>query len=154
MKESLKRAAIGLGGVATFVAFGIFLEEQAGVSFWTTYRIACAAVPLWFFAKIAQDYAGERWPRRALLVAATFNIALLVSPFSQTPATKGDLLFFGLPDAIIFMIARVITYKATDLHGRAVRQQLIAGVVLALAVCAILFATLLIPDAQPHCVRC
>jgi len=55
-----------------------------------------------------------------------------------------------LPDAVIFMAARTWTYPVTDVHQRAVRQQLIIGLILAIAVCAIFMSILLIPPHTPH----
>jgi hypothetical protein len=97
--------------------------------------------------KIGSDYAGQKWPKIALAVAAIFNFAMFFSPLAKLPASKGDIMFFAVPDVVIFLAARTFTYPVTDVHTRAVRQQLIVGLILALAFCAIILAILLAPNA-------
>ena len=146
-KARLLRGCLFLLGIVAIIALSIVLESKAGIPFKTTYRVACAIGCLIFLANIGSDYPGERWPRIALLVALLFNIALFFSPFARLPESKGDLLFFAAPDAAIMLVARIATYRVTDVHQRAVRQQMILGLFVALVLCAILGALMFDP---PH----
>jgi hypothetical protein len=117
-----------------------------GIPFAVTFRVACAGACLFLIARIGSEYPGERWPRIALLIALLVNLGLFFSPLAHLPASKGDILFFGGPDAAILLAARTVTYPVVDAHQRAVRQQLIVGLVLALAFCAIILSIMLIPS--------
>ena len=150
MKSRLGNALISLLGIAVFLTIAITLENQIGIPFALTFRIACASACLILMYKIRGDYPGQKWPLIALAVAFLFNFAIFFSPLAKLPVSKGDILFFGLPDVVIFMAARAWTYPVTDVHQRAVRQQLIVGLVLAIAVCAIFMSILLIP---PHAIH-
>jgi hypothetical protein len=81
----------------------------------------------------------------ALLAALLFNIALFFSPLAGIPASKGDLMFFAVPDAAIVLAARTVAYPATNDHQQAVRQQLTMGLILALAFSAIILSIMFIP---------
>ncbi len=126
------------------------LESKFEIPFKTTYRIACMVGCLIFIAKIGSDYPGERWPWIAFLVALLFNVGLFFSPLAHQPASKGDVLFFGAPDAAIMLAARTFSYPVADEHQRAVRQQMILGLVLALVFCAIILAMMFIPPRAAH----
>ena len=126
-------------GIAAFVIIGITLEDEAGISFATTYRIACGGACLFFIWQLGLDYPGERWPRIALMVAFLVNVSMFFTPVFDRPASRGEIIMFALPDAIICLAARIFSYSVTDEHQRAVRQQLVLGLVLAVAFCAVLF---------------
>lgn len=135
-------------GIALFVTFSIALENETGFPFDTTYRIACAGICLGLMAKIAWSYLEERWLWITLSVAVAINIALFFTPLADGPASRGEIMVFALPDITIFLAARAISYPVTNDHQRAVRQQLVAGVILAIAFCAIILSIGLIP-ARP-----
>ena len=149
-KSRLLRVFLALLGIIAFAASAITLETEVGIPFKTTYRIACAIACLIFVAKIGSDYRGQQWPRIAFVLALLLNVGILFSPLAHLPASKGDLLFFGAPDAAIMLAARAVTYPATDVHQRAVRQQLIFGLVLAVAFCAIILSIMFIPSGNPR----
>ncbi|MBV9842389.1 MAG: hypothetical protein JOY99_12815 [Sphingomonadaceae bacterium] len=144
------RLALAIFGIAAFLAFSITLENEVGIPFKTTFRIACAITCLIFVAKVGSEYQGERWPQTALLIAALVNLSLFFSPLAHLPASKGDMLFFGAPDAAIVFAARTITYRVTDDHQRAVRQQMVLGLVLALAFCAMIMSMMFFPQRFAH----
>lgn len=150
LKSRLLSVCVVLLGVVAFVSFAITLENEVGIPFKTTYRIACAIGCLAFMAKIGSDYREERWPKIALLIALLFNVGLFFSPLAHLPASKGDVLFFAVPDAAIALAARTVSYSVTDDHQRAVRQQMILGLVLALAFCVIIVAMMFIPQGATH----
>jgi drug/metabolite transporter (DMT)-like permease len=150
MKSRLGNALVWLFGIAVFVTIAIVLEDQMGIPFALTFRIACASACIVPMYKTLGEYPGEKWPLIALLVAFLFNFTMFFSPLAKLPASKGDILFFALPDVAIFMAARAWTYPVTDVHQRAVRQQLIVGLILAIAVCALFMSLLLLPPHTTH----
>lgn len=85
-----------------------------------------------------------------MIIAFLFNVGLFFSPLANLPASKGDILFFCAPDAAIMLGARITSYRVTDVHQRAVRQQMILGLILALAFCAIILSIILIPPPAAH----
>lgn len=135
--------------VFAFVAFGILLESATGIPFDTTYRIACAGMCLGFMAMMAREHPGARWSWIALLIAATTNAALFLTPMAHHPASRGEVMILALPDATIYLTARAMTLPATDVHERAVRQQVVVGAILAYVFSALIIATLFIPDRVP-----
>jgi len=145
MASRLMQLFVTLLGIAVTLAIAFTLESKVGVPVAVTLRIIVASVCLFVMFKIGSDYAGKIWPKIALVVAAIFNFLMFFSPLAKMPASKGDIMFFAVPDAVIFMAARTFTYPVSDVHTRAVRQQLIVGLVLALAFCAIIMAILLAP---------
>ena len=152
MKSKLCQFFLTIIGIIAFVTIGITLENQVGIPFSFILRLAGAGACLFVIAKIgSEDHPGERWPKIALFIAFLFNVSIFFSPLSQMPASKGDITFFAVPDAVIFLAARTFSYPATDVHQRAVRQQLIVGLILASALCAIVLSILLVPPpAHPH----
>lgn len=123
MHSRLVKVVLSLLGIIVFVVFAITLENEIGIPFAVTLRVACAGMCLSLMFKIAQDYRGQKWPKIALAIAALFNFAMFFSPLATLPASKGDIMFFAAPDAVIFLAARTLTYPVTDVHQRAVRQQ-------------------------------
>jgi drug/metabolite transporter (DMT)-like permease len=151
VKSWLVRVMLALVGIVACVAIGVALEDEAGIPFATTYRFACAGACLFFIARIGRDCLAARWRRIALLAVLVANIGLFFTPLVDRPASRGEIMLFALPDAAIFLIivliARIRSRPAADDHERAVRQQLIFGIVVALAFGALLFGLLLVP---PH----
>lgn len=145
MASRLMQFFAALLGIAVTLAIAFTLESKAGVPVAVTLRIIVASVCLFVMFKIGSDYAGQKWPKIALAVAAIFNFSMFFSPLAKLPASKGDIMFFAAPDAVIFMAARTFNYPVADVHTRAVRQQLIVGLILALAFCAIIMAILFAP---------
>jgi len=150
MTSRLGQFFIWLLGIIACLVIAFTLENKVGIPVAVTLRIVCAGMCLFLMFKIGSDYPGQRWPRVALAIAALFNFAMFFSPLAELPASKGDIMFFAAPDAVIFLAARTFTYPVTDVHQRAVRQQLIVGLILASAACAILMSILLIPEPPLH----
>jgi hypothetical protein len=148
-KRLLHRLAALLGIIA-FVAFGVELQNWFGLPFDTTYRITCAGACLAFIAKLGWDSPGERWPWIGLGLAAIVNIALFFMPILDRPASRGEVMIFAMPDLVVVMAARIRAYRVTNDHQRAVRQQLVVGWLLALAICALVIASALVPDRPRH----
>lgn len=133
---------------------GFTLEDEVGIPFASTFRVGCAAACLLFIYKLGTDYPGERWPRFSLWIALIVNIGIFFTPLVDRPASRGELMLFALPDAIVVLVAllveRCVSYPVADVHQRAVRQQIILGLVLAIAFCAILFTLVLIAPDKRH----
>ena len=150
MKLRLWKFCLALLSIAVFVSIGVVLETELGFPFYTTYRIACAGICLVLMAKIGAEYRAQRWPWVGFWIALLINAGLFFTPLLDRPASRGEIMFFALPDVTIFLAARAVSYPATDDHQRAVRQQLIVGLVLAIAVCAMVLSSALIPDRIAH----
>jgi len=146
LRSRIFKAVLALLGIAAFAAFGIILENETGFPMDTTYRIACAAACLFLMAKAVSEYPGQKWPLIALLSAMMINCGLFLTPLFDRPASRGEILMFALPDATVFTAARAASYPVADEHQRAVRQQLVVGVILAVALSALIFASALVPD--------
>jgi hypothetical protein len=145
-KNNAKNAGLALLGVLVFVVFSIILENTFGVPFDTSYRIACAGICLGFIWTIGRDYPGQRWFLIAFAIALLVNIGIFFTPLVDRPASRGELMIFALPDTVILLAARIVSYPVQDTYQRAVRQQMILGLVIAIAFCALLLFLALIPD--------
>ncbi|ODT91245.1 MAG: hypothetical protein ABS86_02790 [Sphingobium sp. SCN 64-10] len=119
----------------------IMLQEKLGIPFDTTYRLACAATCLAFIAQFGLDAPQERWPWIGFVIALLVNAGLFFTPLFDRPASRGEIMLFALPDAVVMLGARIAYYPVADDHQRAVRQQLIVGLILAMAFCAIVLAS-------------
>ena len=150
MKLRLWKFGLALLSIAVFVTIGIVLENRLGFPFYTTYRIACAGICLVLMAKAGAECRAQRWPWVGFSIALLINAGLLFTPLFDRPASRGEIMFFALPDVTIFLAARAVSYPATDDHQRAVRQQLIVGVLFAMAVSAMVLSSALIPDRIAH----
>lgn len=149
MRTYFQRLGLALGGVIGAVAIGIPLDNYLGVPFATSYRIACALMCLAFIFKLVKDYPEESWPRIGFAASLLINVVLFFTPAMNRPASRGELMIFALPDAIVVLVALIASYKVVDVHQRAVRQQMIVGLVVALALCTILFSLIFIdPQAS------
>ncbi len=139
-----------LFGIMAFVAFGVELQNRFGIPFDTTYRIACAGACLAFIAKLGWDSPDERWPWIGLGLAAIVNIALFLTPILDRPASRGEIMIFALPDLVVVMAVRIRAYRVTNDHQRAMRQQMVMALVLAVAIGALVIASTLVPDHPRH----
>lgn len=137
-KSGLQKFGLVLLGVVAFVAAAAVLENRFLVPFDTTYRIACAAICLVVIGKLASDDPTERWPRIALGIALLVNIGLFLTPVVERPASRGEMMIFALPDTVIVLLVGILSYSVTDLHRRAMRQQMILALIGASALCAVL----------------
>jgi drug/metabolite transporter (DMT)-like permease len=145
----LGRLGLGLIGLVSFVAAGIALENDAGVPFATFYRCACAVVCLGFIWKLRRDYPADRWPQVSLWIALAVNATIFLTPLVDRPASRGELMLFALPDAMIVLGIRIASYHVGDDHQRAMRQMMILGLVVAATFCSILYALILLhPDSH------
>lgn len=147
MRTYFQRLGIAIGGVIGAVMIGIALDRELGIPFATTYRIACALGCLAFIIKLGRDYPSERWPRVGFFGALFVNVVLFFTPLVDHPASRGELMLFALPDAIVVLVALIASYKVVDVHQRAVRQQMVFSLIVAVVFCAILFSLNLI---DPH----
>lgn len=143
LRSRLGRAILALGGIFAFVAVAILLEDDMGLPFDTTYRVACAAACLALIVKLARDYPGERWPRISLGFALLVNVAIFFTPLVDRPTSRGELMIFALPDAIVVLVARLVSYRVVDVDQRAMRMHIIFGLVVAVVFCSTLFALVL-----------
>ncbi|MDZ7282394.1 hypothetical protein N4G62_10190 [Sphingomonas sanguinis] len=146
----LRNLCLILLGIVAFVAMGEALQDRFHIPFDTTYRVACALACLAFIAKLGWDSSGETWPWIGLGLAALVNIALFFTPIRHQPASRGELMIFALPDLVVVLAARIWDYPVADDHQRAVRQQLVMGLIIAIAVSALLLATIFIPNRPRH----
>jgi hypothetical protein len=141
-----REAGIWLLGVVAVLVVGFALEDEVGIPFATTLRVACAAICLFFIYKLRLEYAGERWPLISFWVALLVNVAIFFTPLVDRPPSRGELMLFALPDAVVVLTARIVTYRVVDVHQRANRQTMILGLVVASVFClGVLGSTLMEP---------
>ncbi|MBZ6381817.1 hypothetical protein [Sphingomonas sanguinis] len=145
-RKRLRSFFLILIGIIAFVAVGIELQDGLGIPFDTTYRIACAGACLAFIAKLGWDSSGESWPWIGLGLATAVNVALFFTPVFDRPASRGEIMMFASPDTAILFAARIWDYPVTDDHQRAIRQQLVMGLIFAVIVSALLMASAFVPD--------
>lgn len=131
-KSRVLTFGLALLGVIAFVMAAAVLESQFAIPFDVPYRIACAGMCLVFIGKLAWDYPNERWPRIALSIALIVTIALFFTPIVDHPESRGELMIFALPDAVIVLLVRIASYPVTDQHQRAMRQQMILALIVAI----------------------
>ncbi|MBA3526208.1 MAG: hypothetical protein H0T82_04730 [Sphingomonas sp.] len=136
-------------GIVAFVIFSIALEDEHGIPLDTSYRVVCAiACPIIMF-KLASDYAEERWLRTSLCVALLVNVALFFTPLVDRPTSRGEVMLFALPDLIILLTARIASYPVVDDHQRAIRQQMILALIVAVVFCVAVFSFALVERNLP-----
>jgi hypothetical protein len=139
----LRRGWLALGGLI-FLVVGI----AVGIPFDTLYRVGCAVGCFLFVAKLRCDYPSERWSHIGFLAIPLVNICLFLTPLFNRPSSRGEVILFALPDAIVLLVARLATTTATDDHQRAQRQMVIFGLVVAILSCGILYSLILIPRSH------
>lgn len=144
LRPYLRRLGLVLLGIFVVVTIGIALQNEIGLPFYTTYRVVCAALCLGFILKLVLDYSEERWPKVSFWGALLVNISLFFTPLFDRPASRGEVMFFALPDAIIVLVALILSYDVVDEQQRAKRYTMILGLVVAIIVCVGLFALTLI----------
>jgi hypothetical protein len=105
--------SLWLLGVAVFLAIAIVFGNQLGIPFPIAIRIVAANGCLAIMYQIGSKYPGEKWPLVALAIGALFNFAVFFSPLADLPAKKADILFFAIPDALIFLLAWLWTHPVT-----------------------------------------
>lgn len=142
--------SLALLGIVAFVAFSFALEGELGIPVATTLRIATAAACLLFIYHLGSDYPGERWPRISLWLALLVNVAIFFTPLVDRPISRGELMLFALPDAVIVLGARVATYSVANDHQRAMRQQMVLGLVVAVVFCAVVLGLTLMEPHRAH----
>jgi hypothetical protein len=141
-----QNGCLWLLGLAAFLIVALTLESEVGIPSDTTLRVACIVLCQYFIYKLRDD-TEERWPRFAFWGALAVNLTILFSPLANRPASRGELMLFAAPDAIVVLGVITLTYRVTDAHQRAIRQQLIVGLILAVAIYATLFTVMVI---DPH----
>lgn len=135
-----------LGLLALLIAL-FTLQDHFGIPFDTSYRVVCAAGCLFFVYKLQRDFPGEQWPRFSLGVALLVNAGIFFTPLVDRPASRGEVMLFALPDAVVVLAASIASYRVNNVHQRATRQTMILGLIVALVFCVGLFALTL---AQVH----
>lgn len=143
MRSKRARAACWLLCLVAFFVISFTLEDYLGIPWETSYRVVCAAICLLFIYKLGLDYPGEFWPKFSLWVSLLINAGLFFTPLVDRPTSRGELMLFALPDAIVVLVARIASYSVINDHQRAMRQQMILGLIVALVFCAGLFAVTL-----------
>ncbi len=133
--SKLREMGLWLLGIVVVLVIGFTLEDEVGIPVATTLRIATAAICLLFIYKIGLDYPGERWPRISLWIALVVNVAVFFTPLVDRPPSRGELMLFALPDAVVVMTARIASYRVADVHQRANRQLMILGLSVAVLSC-------------------
>lgn len=136
---SLREAAFCIVAVIALVLIAFALEANFGIATDTTIRVACVGVCLFFIRGFAKDYPGQSWHQIGLWLSLVVDIAIFFTPLVDRPASRGELTLFALPDAIVVFSARIATYSVTDDHQRAMRQQMVLGLVVAIAFSAFAF---------------
>jgi hypothetical protein len=147
----LRRTSLLLFGVGFLILFGMLLQSEFGLPFDTTYRVACAAMCIVFIYGLNSEYPGEKWIGVAAIISIIANIALFCTPLVDQPTSRGEVMFFALPDAAIVLGVRIASYRVTNDHQRAMRQQMILGFIVAVAFGAVILGlTLVAPrSARP-----
>lgn len=143
-------ASFILLGIVAFVIAGITLESRIGIPFDTTYRVGCAGLCLYCIFKLGSDYPGERWVQTSFWVALFVNAAIFFTPLVDRPTSRGELILFALPDIVVVLVARIASYSVVDVHQRAMRQQMILGLVVAVALGAALLAATIFQAQSAH----
>jgi len=136
MTAKFRTRALWAGGAIALISIGALM----GFPFATIYRVGCAVACLGLIGHIALDNPAERWPRIGVAAAAVVNFCLFFTPIFDRPPSRGELMFFAVPDAIILLVARLATFAVRDDHDRAQRQVVILGLVVAVALCVMQFS--------------
>ena len=139
-----------LPAIIAYVIFSFVLESETAIPAATTMRVGTAAVCMFFIYQLGLDYPGERWPQISFWIALLVNIGIFFTPLVNRPPSRGELMIFAVPDAVVVLAVRTFTYPLTDIHQRATRQTMILGLVVAVAFCAFLVTMVLV---DPHTAR-
>lgn len=147
---SWREVALMLLGIVLFLIVAAVLYRAFAVPFDTSYRVGCALVCLGFIAKLGSDYPGERWPWIGLGLSLLVDVALFFTPLVDRPASRGELIIFGATDAVVVLTVRIVTYRVANVHQRAMRQQMILALLVAVVVSGLLFAAALAEHRHPR----
>ena len=139
-KSKAFKLSATLLGIGMTVVFAIILENEVGVPVDMTLRVVCAITCLVFIYWLGLDYPGERWPRVSLWIALLVNVAIFFTPLVDRPVSRGELMLFASPDAVIVLSVLTLSYRVTDVHQRANRQTMILALIVAIVMCVTLFA--------------
>ena len=150
LKSRLRLGCLALLGVVASLIVGVVLEDQLGIPLAASYRVGCAAMCLVFILGLARDYPEERWPLISLPIALLLNIGLFFTPLFDRPASRGEVMLFALPDSIVVLTVLIASYRVADVHQRAMRQQMILGLIAAVILCALVFGLTLMEVHSAH----
>lgn len=146
---SRRKKLLYLLAAVAYLFFSFVLESATGIPATITLRVGGAAVCLIFIRELESYYPGERWVRISFWTAMVVNIAIFFTPLVDHPLSRGDLMIFAAPDAVVVLATRIFTYSVTDVHKRANRQTMILGLVVAVAISAFLFFASLMDTHTP-----
>ena len=149
-RSKAEGAGLWLFGLIGFLIVGMYLEDTFGLPFGFSVRLASIAFCQWCFWRLRSDYPDDWWSKSVFWSALVLNILVLLSPLTDRQPSRGELMVFALPDAILFLAVRTVTYKVADVHQRAVRQQLVLGLILALAFYGVILTVMLLDPAARH----
>jgi hypothetical protein len=105
---------------------------------------------LLFIHQLGADYPGEQWPKIGFWLSLIVDVAIFFTPLVDHPASRGEFMLFAAPDTVVVLVARIASYEVTDVHQRAMRQQMILGLVIAIAFCAVFVILALIDPKVGH----
>ena len=128
-----------LAGIVAFVVISNGLQTEVGIPFDTTYRVACAAICLIFIYGLGSDFPGQRSVRISFWICLLVNSGIFFTPLVDRPASRGELMLFALPDAVVTLTILIALYRPADVHQRATRQTMILALIVALVFCVGLF---------------
>jgi peptidoglycan/LPS O-acetylase OafA/YrhL len=137
-----KLALVALLVVAMLMTTWV-LESQFGVSADTSHRVYCALGGIIIIYSWGFDEPNNRWLRFALPAALLANIGIFFTPLVDRPVSEGrggDFLLFVLPSIVIMFSTRIAMLPVNSVRDRATRQELILWLVVAVIVCAVIFA--------------
>lgn len=83
-------------------------------------------------------------------IALLINVGIFFTPLVDGPTSRGELMLFALPDAVVVLAASIASYRVNDVHQRATRQTMILGLIVALVFCVGLFAVTLTQVHNAH----
>jgi len=145
-----REAGFWVLALVALLVVGFALEDAVGIPFDTTYRVACAAMCLFFIYRLGLEFPGQRWPRTSLGIALLINVGIFFTPLVDGPTSRGELMLFALPDAVVVLAASIASYRVNDVHQRATWQTMILGLIVALVFCVGLFAVTLTQVHNAH----
>jgi hypothetical protein len=135
-----RNIAIVSFGLLAFLVVSIAMDEYGLLPWDFSYRVGCAGMCLAVLAKFAMELPEERWPWWSFWAALVANIGLFFTPIMDRAASRGELLIFALPDAVIWLTFGIASTPPIDLAARVTRQYMMLGLVVAILMGTILFA--------------
>lgn len=133
------RALLLAVGLPAFVMLMIFFENNLGISSDTTLRVLCAVIaPIVIYPCLTDP--DSPWMRFGLILAIAINVGILFTPLVDRPtASRGEFFLFAFPSLVVLLSARVASFQVLTVRDRAVRQQLILGLIVSVLACVTLF---------------